>query len=44
VIKYDAAAAGLERVAEARVPLADAENARMIAFRRAMAAGNISPS
>jgi len=33
VIKYDAAAAGLERVAEARVPLADAENARLIAFR-----------
>jgi len=27
------AAAGLERVAEARVPLADAENARLIAFR-----------
>ncbi len=33
VFKYDAAAGGLERVAEARVPLADAENARMIAFR-----------
>ena len=33
MIKYDAAAAGLERVAEARVPLADAENARLIAFR-----------
>jgi GTP cyclohydrolase II len=33
VFKYDAAAAGLERVAEARVPLADAENARLIAFR-----------
>jgi GTP cyclohydrolase II len=28
-----AAAAGLERVAEARVPLAEAENARLIAFR-----------
>jgi GTP cyclohydrolase II len=33
MFKYDAAAGGLERVAEARVPLADAENARMIAFR-----------
>jgi len=33
VFKRDAAAAGLERVAEARVPLADAENARLIAFR-----------
>jgi len=33
VLKRDAAAAGLERVAEARVPLADAENARLIAFR-----------
>jgi GTP cyclohydrolase II len=33
VFKYDAAAGGLERVAEAGVPLADAENARMIAFR-----------
>jgi len=33
VFNRDAAAAGLERVAEARVPLADAENARLIAFR-----------
>jgi GTP cyclohydrolase II len=33
VFKYDAAASGLERVAEARVPLANAENARLIAFR-----------
>ena len=33
IFKGDAATAGLERVAEARVPLADAENARLIAFR-----------
>jgi GTP cyclohydrolase II len=33
VFKNDVIAAGLERVAEARVPLADAENARLIAFR-----------
>ena len=33
VFKRDAATAGLVRVAEARVPLADAENARLIAFR-----------
>jgi GTP cyclohydrolase II len=33
VFKRDAAMTGLERVAEARVPLADAENARLIAFR-----------
>jgi GTP cyclohydrolase II len=33
VFGRDAATAGLERVAEARVPLADAENARLIAFR-----------
>jgi GTP cyclohydrolase II len=33
VFRRSAAAAGLERVAEARVPLADAENARLIAFR-----------
>ena len=33
VFKRDAATAGLERVAEARVPLADTENARLIAFR-----------
>src|SRR5580693_6416971 len=33
VFKRDAATAGLERVAEARVPLADAENVRLIAFR-----------
>lgn len=33
VFRRDAAMAGLERVAEARVPLADAENARLIAFR-----------
>jgi GTP cyclohydrolase II len=33
VFKRDAATAGLERVAEARVPLADVENARLIAFR-----------
>jgi GTP cyclohydrolase II len=33
VFRRRAAAAGLERVAEARVPLADAENARLIAFR-----------
>ena len=33
VFKRDAAAVGLDRVAEARVPLADAETARLIAFR-----------
>jgi GTP cyclohydrolase II len=33
VFRRDAAMAGIERVAEARVPLADAENARLIAFR-----------
>ncbi len=33
VFKRNAAAAGLTRVAEARVPLADAEDARLIAFR-----------
>lgn len=33
VFRRSAAAAGLERVAEARVPLADAEDARLIAFR-----------
>jgi GTP cyclohydrolase II len=33
IFKRDAATAGLERVAEARVPLADAEDARLIAFR-----------
>src|SRR6516162_8226301 len=33
VFSRDAATAGLERVAEARVPLAEAENARLIAFR-----------
>ena len=33
VFRRDAATAGLERVAEASVPLADAENARLIAFR-----------
>jgi GTP cyclohydrolase II len=33
VFKRDAPAAGIERVAEARVPLADAEDARLIAFR-----------
>ena len=33
VFKRDAAAAGLTRVAEAPVPLADAEDARLIAFR-----------
>jgi GTP cyclohydrolase II len=33
VFKRDTEAAGLERVAEARVPLADAEDARLIAFR-----------
>ena len=33
VFGRDAATSGLERVAEARVPLADAENARLIAFR-----------
>ncbi len=33
VFKRDAAVAGLDRVVEARVPLADAENARLIAFR-----------
>jgi GTP cyclohydrolase II len=33
VFSGHAAAAGLERVAEARVPLAEAENARLIAFR-----------
>jgi GTP cyclohydrolase II len=35
VFQRQAAAAGLTRVAEARVPLADAENARLIAFRPA---------
>ena len=33
VYQRDAATAALERVAEARVPLADAENVRLIAFR-----------
>src|SRR5271166_2974779 len=33
VFRRHAAATGLERVAEARVPLAEAENARLIAFR-----------
>ncbi len=33
VFRRDAATAGIERVAEARVPLTDAENARLIAFR-----------
>jgi GTP cyclohydrolase II len=33
VFSRSAAAAGLERVAEARVPLVEAENARLIAFR-----------
>jgi len=33
VFSRNASAAGLERVAEARIPLADAENARLIAFR-----------
>jgi GTP cyclohydrolase II len=33
VFSRGAAAAGLERVAEARVPLAEAENARLVAFR-----------
>ncbi len=33
ILKRDAPAAGIERVAEARVPLADAEDARLIAFR-----------
>jgi GTP cyclohydrolase II len=33
VFQRGAATAGLERVAEARVPLADAEDARLIAFR-----------
>ena len=33
VFSRNASAAGLERVAEARVPLAEAENARLIAFR-----------
>ena len=33
IFRRNAAAAGLERVAEARVPLADAEDARLIAFR-----------
>jgi GTP cyclohydrolase II len=33
VFRRSAATAGLERVAEARVPLADAEDARLIAFR-----------
>jgi GTP cyclohydrolase II len=33
VLKRNAATAGLDRVAEARVPLADAENARLVAFR-----------
>ena len=33
VFRRDAATAGLTKVAEARVPLADAENARLIAFR-----------
>jgi GTP cyclohydrolase II len=33
ILKRNAPAAGIERVAEARVPLADAEDARLIAFR-----------
>ena len=33
VFRRHAEAAGLERVAEARIPLAEAENARLIAFR-----------
>ncbi len=33
LLKRDGPAAGIERVAEARVPLADAEDARLIAFR-----------
>jgi GTP cyclohydrolase II len=33
IFRRNAASAELERVAEARVPLADAENARLIAFR-----------
>jgi GTP cyclohydrolase II len=33
VFKRDAGAAGIEQVAEARVPLADAEDAKLIAFR-----------
>jgi len=33
ILQRDAPAAGIERVAEARVPLADAEDARLIAFR-----------
>jgi GTP cyclohydrolase II len=33
IFSRDMATAGLERVAEARVPLAEAENARLIAFR-----------
>jgi GTP cyclohydrolase II len=33
VFRRDAATAGLERVAEARVPLADAEDTRLVAFR-----------
>src|SRR5207237_1094326 len=33
VFSRNASAAGLERVAEARVPLTEAENARLIAFR-----------
>ncbi len=33
LLARNAAAAGLDRVTEARVPLADAENARLIAFR-----------
>jgi GTP cyclohydrolase II len=33
IFKGEAPAAGIERVAEARVPLADAEDARLIAFR-----------
>jgi GTP cyclohydrolase II len=33
ILSRNASAAGLERVAEARVPLSEAENARLIAFR-----------
>ncbi len=33
IFRRDAATAGLTRVAEARVPLTDAENARLVAFR-----------
>jgi len=33
IFAHDAALGGLTRIAEARVPLADAENARLIAFR-----------